>query len=173
MVMHWRRVGGKGSGASLLVNAIGASATMAALAIIIVTKFLAGAWITLLLIPALLMLFRGVKRHYAYVTRQTQCPRSLDVRHLDAPLVVVPIEGWNTITEKALRFGMRLSPDVIAVHVTLEEEDAPEELKALWAQYVVEPLKKIGDPPPRLEILPSPYRRLFTPLFNYIAQLKV
>lgn len=171
MVVHWRRVGGKGAGLSLLINGIGAFATGAALLVVLAAKFLEGAWITFLLIPAALFLFSRVKRHYTFVARQTSCPRPLNIENLEPPVVLVPIKSWNILAENALRFGLRLSQDVIGVHISTGEAEA-QELRRQWEQYVEQPLRQAGLQQPQLMLLSSPYRRLFTPLLNYINQLK-
>ena len=173
MVMHWRRTGGKGASASLVINAVGALATTAALAIILVSKFTQGAWVTLLLIPGSLFLFVRIKRHYQYVTDQTACPGPLDVTALKTPLVVVPIEGWNLITQEALRFGMRLSSEVLAVHVDVHEDDSTTKaLTALWPIEVERPARDAGLAIPRLEIVDSPYREVIRPLLKYVTKLE-
>ena len=97
MVRHWQtRPGEKGARLSLAINATGAVATGLALAIILVAKFAEGAWVTLLLIPAAVLLFRAIKAHYDAVARDTACPQALDWQ-LQAPLVVVPIDEWISL----------------------------------------------------------------------------
>ncbi|HZT42774.1 MAG TPA: amino acid permease, partial [Chthonomonadaceae bacterium] len=171
MVMHWKRHPGPRTGLSMAVNAVGAVATAAALIVILVAKFVEGAWITLVLIPGMLFLFARVRRHYDYVKKQIRCPHPLDLRNNDPPIVIVPIKGWDILTERALRFGLRLSPDVIAVHVALQPEEAEKPLRALWAREVEAPARQAGLNPPQLVVLPSPYRRLFTPLLDYVDQV--
>ena len=173
MVRHWQsRPGEKGARLSLAINATGAVATGLALAIILVAKFAEGAWVTLLLIPAAVLLFRAIKAHYDAVARDTACPQTLDWQ-LQAPLVVVPIDEWSRVTQRALRFGMRISPDVVAVHVKLEgDEKTAAALRALWPSEVEQPAQAAGFSKPRLEVLDSPYRRLFRPLWACIARLQ-
>jgi hypothetical protein len=171
MVIHWKRVGGAKAGTAMLVNAIGAGATAMALVVILSAKFLEGAWITLVLIPPMFSLFLWVKRHYAEVARQMRSVQPLAVSHNDPPVVVVPLEGWNRLAERALRFALRLSPEVIAVHVSLGAEDA-HAIRAEWTAMVEGPLRGTTLPLPRLTIIPSPYRRLLKPLLDYIEQLK-
>ena len=175
MVRHWWRRPGRGSRSSLVINAVGVVTTATALGVILVAKFAAGAWVTLLLIPATLAVFYWIKRHYVQVARQIHCPSPLDPYRLGAPLVIVPIEGWNRLTEEALRFGMRLSPDVIAVHVDTGEEHvqvATHDPRPLWQREVGEPARAAGLNPPRLDVLDSPYRLLFQPLLDYVQRLK-
>lgn len=171
MVMHWWRTGTQGSGAALVVNAIGAVATATALAVILTAKFVEGAWITLLLIPAMLMLFSRVKQHYDRASEEIRFSRAIDLSPTDPPVVVVPISGWNIVTERALRFGLQLSPDVTAIYVSRSEGD-DRALRSDWAQYVDVPLRKAGLPGPRLDVIGSPYRLLIRPLVDYVNRLK-
>jgi amino acid transporter len=171
MVVHWQRTGGPGTGPARLINGLGAGATGIALAVVLVAKFREGAWITVLLIPATLWLFHLVKGHYEHVRREITCPRALDLGHWEPPVVVLPIKGWNTVTEKGLRFALRLSPDVVAVHVS-GHAMAEEELRRKWEQYVHPPVRQAGLPLPRLLFVASPYRRLVSPLLDAFQQLK-
>ncbi len=170
MVVHWKHAGGKNK-TSLLINALGAVSTGIALVIVIAAKFMEGAWITILIVPGLLLLFNAVHQHYRYVAQTVRCPRPMNLSNLQPPVVVVPIKSWNTLAENALRFALRLSPDVIAVHIGGAEGEAYQ-LRTQWEQYVETPIHDAGLPQPRLMVLASPYRRLFTPLFAYITQLK-
>jgi amino acid transporter len=190
MVVHWRRqlrdgnprqaTAGAKSGhrlhVRLGVNGIGALATGAALVIILAAKFIEGAWITVLAIPALLILFRLIHRHYRKLARETEARRPLDLSHNQQPVVLVPTKRWDKLTEKALRFAMWLSPDLIAVHLSnLSGEEAAEEeqrLIAQWAREVEEPARAAGVPPPRLVVVQSPYRDIVRPLLGQVDRLK-
>ena len=171
MVVHWRRSGGRGHRAALAVNAIGSVATAAALAVILIAKFVEGAWVTVVLIPSALFVFLRVKRHYRFVASQTICEREIDLGGgTEPPIVVVPVRAWDTITEKALRFALRISPEVIALHVAVDEE-AARLLGERWERLVAKPVEASGRPAPRLEILPSPFRRLFAPIVDFVRGL--
>ena len=177
MVTYWRThpaetpQGQASNRTSLAINAIGAVATGIALAVVLATKFREGAWITLLLIPGLLILFERTKGHYVRVAEQISHRRPLDFSRLKPPVVVVPMRQWSIITEKALRFGLEMSPDVLAVHVSATEDEA-DHLRLRWADYVEEPARVAGVPCPRLLVRSSPYRRLFHPLFDVISELE-
>ncbi|PYM85738.1 MAG: hypothetical protein DME09_04405 [Candidatus Rokuibacteriota bacterium] len=93
MVMHWRRVGGPGSAPVAAVNAIGAVATGIALTVILTTKFIEGAWITIVIVPAMLALFARVKQHYDFVSEQIRFARPVEVNPSEPPVVVVPVAG--------------------------------------------------------------------------------
>ena len=172
MVVHWRRAGGGGRArAAMAVNGLGAVATGVALVVILVAKFAEGAWMTVALVPAILAVFAGVKRHYGRVLRQIAYLRPLDLSALEPPIVVVPVESWSRLTEKALRFGMAMSPDVRAVHVAIDE-DRKQALREQWQQYVEEPARRQGLPVPQLVVVESPYRRLFLPLIDLVERLQ-
>jgi Amino acid permease len=171
MVAHWKREGGRGARTSLLVNGVGAVSTGGALAVVLIAKFVEGAWIIVLLIPAILYLFHRVKRHYDHVRREIASPRPLDVSHLQPPVVALPITGWNRITEKALRFALRVSPDVEVIHIGTDDESAAA-LRKQWQQYVEQPLHRERLPLPHLMFLPSPRRHLVTPLIRCLEGLE-
>jgi hypothetical protein len=170
MVAHWRRVGGPHARRNLVINGVGATSTALTLGVVLIAKFSAGAWITLLLIPLLLVIFTRVQQHYAQVSRETACETPLDLTDLRKPIVVVPIKSWDRITRKGLRFALKLSPEVYAVHVCIEGAEA--ELRRQWAELVEQPAQAAGLPPPQLVVIPSPYRHLFSLLLAYITQLK-
>jgi len=177
MTVFWRRNPGETpqekSQARLArgINALGAVATAIALVVVLATKFRDGAWITVLLIPGLMFLFDRVKRHYDHVERDTDCPRAIDLTRRAPPVILIPMKGWTTITEKALRFGLDISPDVIAIHISTDEA-AARDLQASWSEFVMQPIRCAGLNEPHLMVLLSPYRRLFHPMMDYIHQLK-
>ncbi len=158
---------------SLVSNAIGAAATAIALAIIIIAKFSEGAWITLLAIPCVILLLRIVKRYYLELDAQLREDRPLDLRHTEPPIVLVVTESWNRLTDRALHFALRLSPDVMAVHLTaLGGPDVHERRRLLrrqWAHDVEQPAKKAGHKPPQLVLLEAHYRRIEGPLLKLVA----
>ena len=190
MVMHWRKQGRDkqggeaknkaGVGGALFINGLGAVCTALALGVILVAKFTAGAWITVPVLAGLMALFFSVRRHYDAVAEQIGHPRPLDLSHNDPPVAVVPLGGWNIVSERALRFGLRLSPDVFAVYVKLpdangrdeEGEKKAQELREQWAEQVDKPAQAAGLPAPHLEVLSSPYRKVSGPLTTYLKQLK-
>jgi amino acid transporter len=182
MVMHWRKQlrdsneDATRSRIKLAVNGLGAVATASALGVILVAKLRYGAWITVLALPALLTLFKLVKRHYLWVARKLRTRGPLDLSHNEPPVVIIPTEGWNKLTDKALRFALRLSPDVISVHLTDVEGDETEDcvrtLREQWAEDVEQPAREAGLPPPRLELINSPYREFIEPLLEFIDRVK-
>jgi amino acid transporter len=170
MVVHWYRQTGPGRHHRMVINAIGALATGITLLVVLVAKFTDGAWITALLIPALILLMLSVKRHYARVERETVIDRPMLVDNLAHPLVIVPMDRWTRITEKGLRFAMKLSDQVQAVHV--DAEDCREEVEQMWQRNVVGPVTKAGIPIPTLICLHSPFRFVLAPLVEHILKVE-
>lgn len=170
MVVHWRRLGRGLRSPSLLINALGALMTAAALVVIIVAKFVEGAWITVLVIPLLIALFLGVRRHYAKIRREIRPPVQLQTWKVRPLKVVIPIDGWTRVSERALRIALRFSDDITAVHVTPEK--SADALIETWRTRSEEPARSAGLPEPRLKVIHSPYRTLFEPFLNYITELQ-
>jgi amino acid transporter len=170
MVAHWRRVGGPHQWRNILINGVGATATGITLVVVLVAKFTEGAWITLLLIPVMLIIFTTVNRHYDNVAREIAYRSPLDLRGLRHPIVVIPMKGWDRIAHKSLRFALKLSDEVYAVQVRSNEK--MDDLAGLWPLMVEAPARAHGLPPPQLVVIPSPYRQLVGPLLSYISTLK-
>ena len=171
MVFHWRQKRGRVARTSLVINGIGAVATGIALIIIIVAKFIDGAWVTLIIVPGLMILFQRIRRHYRWIAREIERPIELQARQLKPPIVIIPINGWNRVSERALRFGLLLSDDVTAVHVSTGEEKH-QRLRDLWDEKVLKPAREAKSCEPRLEIIKSPYRQVYDPILDFVSKVK-
>ncbi len=88
MVMHWKRQGGHPL--RMFVNGLGAVATGITAIVVLVAKFATGAWITAILIVAMILMMRSVKRHYVRVDRETACDRPIAPAEITQPIVVSP-----------------------------------------------------------------------------------
>jgi hypothetical protein len=170
MVMHWNKHPGPHARASMFINALGAVATGLTTVVVAIAKFSEGAWITLAIIPALLFLLVAIRRHYHAVTKQISSPSSLELCDLKQPTVIVPIEDWNRVAKKALRFALTLSNDVQVLHIDSGAE--PNTLQKAWPELVEEPARKSGRIPPRLVIIKSPYRVVVGPILSYVRQVE-
>jgi amino acid permease-like protein len=168
MVVHWKRIGHATN--SLIVNGVGATATAVTVAVVLIAKFTEGAWITLLLIPGLMLLMRSVKRHYEHVEHEIGVASPIDATDLNPPLVVLPIERWNAVSEKALRFAWTISPDIRVLHIECGEET--DLLRQRWGDLVEAPAKAAGLPAPALIVLQSPFRFVVRPIIEFVLKLE-
>jgi amino acid transporter len=168
MVGHWRRVGGAGATRSILVNGLGAVATGITVVVVLVAKFVQGAWITVLLIPGIFLAMSYVRRHYHRVFLEIRSPTPLDLNDLTPPLVILPIQSWNHIAKKALCFALKISPDIRAVHVDCGEGTLT--LREEWSRFVAEPTRQAGVATPQLVVLTSPYRHILAPIVEYVLE---
>ena len=171
MVAHWKKNRGPGAGRSMFVNGLGAIATGATVIIVLVAKFVEGAWVTAVLIPALLLLMMAVKRYFVRVEDEILTQEPLEIAPVKPPLVVLPIYRWSKVIQKALQFALTISADIHVVHVC--REDQKEQLKDEWARLVEEPARRAGLPVPKYVELKSPYRLVITPVVDYVLMLQV
>ena len=171
MVGHWRRNPGRGAGRSMLINGLGAMATGVTLVVVLVTKFTSGAWISVLLIGGMMSAMMWVHRHYDRVAAEVRCPDPLQIEHLGPPIVIVPIESWSLISQRAMEFALTLSPEIHALHVGTEEETNA--LQDNWKRLVAEPVARAGGTPPTLVNLASPFRLIIKPILDYVLEMEL
>jgi amino acid transporter len=171
MVAHWKKNRGPGAGRSMFVNGLGAIATGATVIVVLVAKFIEGAWVTAVLIPALLLLMMAVKRYFVRVEDEILTQEPLEIAPVKPPLVVLPIYRWSKVIQKALQFALTISADIHVVHVC--REDQKEQLKDEWARLVEEPARRAGLPVPKYVEVASPYRLVITPVVDYVLMLQV
>jgi amino acid transporter len=153
-VSHWKR--------SIVINGVGAIATSIVLVVLILTKFIHGAWIVILLIPLLVAMFRAVYHHYQEVARQLTMEGIEKLRPIRHE-VIVPISGIHRGVIRALEYAKSIAPDhVTAVYIDLDEE-ATKKLREKWNQWGAGV---------ELVVLASPYRSLVRPLTRYIDRIR-
>ena len=163
MVRRWYRTKSARWKKSLAVNAVGAVATFVVLCVFIITKFIHGAWIVVVVIPLLVLFFREIHEHYVDVAKQLSMDGLGQLRPIRHS-VVVPISGLHRGVITALEYAKSISRDnhVTAVYVDFEEE-ATAKLRDKWERWGA------GI---KLVVLPSPYRELTRPLLKYIKRLE-
>jgi amino acid transporter len=173
MVRHWWKVRGSHWRKSAAVNGLGAFVTGVTVIVVLVAKFVEGAWLTLLFIPLMVVLFHRVRRHYHNVALASQCTVPMQPLQEGAPppIVVVPIERWSTLGKQSLEFASRLSPEVTGVHVEPGEKEHAALLEEDWKRYVCAPYRAAGREAPKLEILSSPYRFVVVPVVQFVLEL--
>jgi amino acid transporter len=146
---------------SLLINAVGALATFVVLCVFLATKFIHGAWIVVVVIPLLVLLFKAIHKHYVMVAKQLSTEGLAPVRPIKHT-VIVPISGIHRGVVSALQYARSIASDKVqAVYVDFEEE-ATASLKEKWERWGAGV---------QLVVLPSPYRELTRPLLRHIHRL--
>jgi amino acid transporter len=161
MVMHWLRLKGRGWQLKALVNGIGAVTTAVTFFIVAISKFLEGAWIIALLVPALVYIFIRIHRHYSHIGPQLSLKGlSPAVGTPPSPRVAIPVSGVHRGVLPAVQFARSMSDKVTAVYIELDPA-ATEKMKHDWTQWC---------PDVPLVVVPSPYRAILLPLIDYLTQ---
>ena len=154
----------KGTGWKRALNGFGSIVTLVVLVILVATKFLEGAWIVVLAIPALVYGFQAMQRHYAAVAAHlsTQTFASHEMRDI-ADVAIVPVAGVHRGTLRALRYASRISDNVRAITICTNEE-IKEKIRQKWEQFpeVTEGIE--------FNLVEYEYRDILTPLVDYILE---
>lgn len=150
---HWR--------VKMFINSFGAVLTAIITVIFSVAKFRDGAWIILLVIPALVFVLSTIHRHYRRLAHSLSLENFGEPPPISRHRVILPVSGVHRGTLAALRYAQELSTDVTAVHVSVDPDDA-ERIKKKWETW--------GEGV-RLVVLDSPYRLLMEPLLDYLENL--
>ncbi len=161
MVVHWARLRGARWFGKAFFNAFGALATALTVLIIGVSKFFEGAWITVIVIPILVLIFLKIRAHYREVRNElTLHGLPPELKPSPPPRVVIPIAGVHRGIVEAVDFAQAISNDVTGVFVELEPgeaDDAREMWERLW-------------PDIPLVVVPSPYRSIIQPLIQFLDE---
>jgi amino acid transporter len=146
----------------MVVNGFGAICTAIVMIVFAATKFHDGAWVVLILIPALIAGFLLIHRHYRNLARKLSLDNfGIVPPHAIRHRVIMPVSGVHQGTLAALRYARMLSDDVTAVHVAIEPADAAKVRQKweTWGEGV------------RMVMLESPYRLFLEPLLGYITDI--
>jgi amino acid transporter len=161
MVVRWQKRKEEGWKHGRIINALGAIATAIVAMVVTVTKFTHGAWIVVVLIPLMVLMFRAIHRHYGRAS--TELMALTPVRSEDITLlVVVPIARLNRVAQQTLAYARSISPNVSAVHISDDDEEI-QQMQEQWASAKT-------DVP--LVIIESPYRSLVGPLLTYLDEIQ-
>jgi hypothetical protein len=163
MVVRWQRLREPGWQSSRLLNGLGAAVTGIVAIVVAVTKFTHGAWMVIVLIPLMVLAFRAIHLHYAMAADEMEATATTSTRSEDVQIVaVLPIASLNRVTLQTLAYARSITEQVVAVHIT-DDEEAMSALHERW-----EDLRT--DVP--LVLIESPYRALVGPLVSYIVELQ-
>jgi len=161
MVVHWFKLRQPGWQIKALINGVGAIATAITLLVVAASKFTEGAWITILVLPILVVGFLRIRKHYREVGKQLSMrglPPSL--RPFPPPRVVIPISGVHRGIVDAVDFAESISKDVTAVYIEMEPGSA-EKVCEQWKRWW---------PDLPLVVLQSQYRSIIGPLLDFLDE---
>jgi amino acid transporter len=145
------------------LNGTGAVMTGVATVIFLVTKFTSGAWVVVIAIPALILLFSRIERYYNHVASALGLGKMPGRPRGGKGIVIVPVAKLSRMTEFALETALSLSDEVVAVSVQFDREMAAD-LKAAWERW---------NPGVELDIVHSPNRSFTEPILEYLERPKI
>ncbi len=158
MVVHWWKTRGEGWKRSLVINAVGAVLTGAVLIIVAVTKFAFGAWIVIVLIPAIVPVFLFIRGHYDRVAAQLRVVPERTPPSVIRQFVVVPIDDVNNASLRAMSFARTICEEIIVLHISAD---------AAESERVQQKMKTYA-PDLKLVVVESPLRSIMRPLLTYV-----
>jgi len=150
---HWKR--------GVVINGVGSFATAIVTIIIASTKFTEGAWIPIVVIPVIVLVFKAIKRHYASVAAGLSVPLEYKPRRMNHTVVVLVGSVHRGVLE-ALAYAKSLNPDRLLAVTVVSDEEEQERIEQSWSSL------DIGVP---LEIVHSPYRELVGPILRFVDEL--
>jgi amino acid transporter len=161
LVLHWRRERGPRWQGYILLNGFGAILTAVAGIVLFASKFTEGAWLLLILVPSLILLFDRIERYYRYAAVQlglgkvpVKPERGVDTQ----AMIVVPIVAVSCVAERAVQAALRMGGEVVPITVEVDPDSTQRVVKQ-WQDW---------DPGVELTVLPSPHRSLVTPTINFV-----
>jgi amino acid transporter len=146
LVRHWLTERPRGWRRRVAINAAGAAMTAVAVLVFVTTKFLEGAWVVVLTIPLLMLLFARIEGYYARVARALQLGRHPAQPHARESLVIVPTTTTSLLTERALSAALSLGDEVVAIAVAGDDDEC-ERIKRAWQVWGCSvPIEVVVDP---------------------------
>lgn len=161
MVKHWWVRKEKHWKSKTFINGFGALFSGIVLVVIAITKFIHGAWLIIIVIPLLVWTFIKIHKHYEDIAGQLRVTDNLQCTHPEHIKIIIPMAGFTKVVANTVEYAKSLSTDVRAVHVGLNEEKVGK-LKNQWQAHY---------PDIPLEVIPSPYRSLMSPLKKYFDEV--
>jgi hypothetical protein len=161
MVKHHLKEREPGWRGSMVINGVGAVATGIVLMVVATSKFTKGAWLPIIVIPLVVMLLKGVKRHYDIVRASLAVPDDWRPPRLNHTVVVL-VGGVHRGVLEAMAYARSLAPNHLVAVTVVSDEEEQERIEAGWAAHGL-------DTP--LDIVYSPYRELSRPLLKFLDEI--
>ncbi|MDF5757938.1 APC family permease [Spongiactinospora sp. TRM90649] len=174
MVIHWTRLlrtetepaARRRMQRSRMINGFGAILTGLVLIVVLITKFMLGAWIVVLAMPVLFVIMRSIRTHYDHITQELALPADAEDGEQTLPArnhAIVLISKIHKPTLRAIAYARATRPSTLeAVTVGVDNRES---------QALLEEWERLGLPVP-LKILDSPYREITRPILEYVKALR-
>jgi hypothetical protein len=176
LVVHWIKSRASGWQYKIIINGLGALVTAISTIVFLITKFTGGAWIVVVAVPILIVIFMRIEKYYLRVGSELKLGKLPGKPKPEKTTVVVPISQISKLTEHAIAEARSLSDDVIALFVInkvpiddpsnpkmSDSDAAAEAIVAQWEKW---------NPGVRLEVLESDYASIIEPIVGYIDELR-
>ena len=148
---------------SRIINGVGLSVTGLVLVVVLITKFLLGAWIAIAAMVVLFLLMKGIRRHYDAVARELVVDEDEDVMLPARTHVVVLVSKIHKPTMRAIAYARAMRPSTLEAITVSVDTDETRALQADWDRR--------GIPVP-LKVLDSPFREVTDPVIEYVRALR-
>ena len=158
LVRHWRAERPKRWRARATLNAAGMTMTGIAVVVFMASKFLEGAWVVVVVVPLLMLLFASTESYYADVATELQLGRNPPHPKKRDSVVIVPTSTVNLLTERALSAALSLGSTVVALAVAGDEEEC-KQIQQDWATW------RCAVP---IEVLIDPHRSMIRTVLRYV-----
>jgi amino acid transporter len=161
MVHHHRKDRLPGWQRGAAINTVGAIATGIVLMVVVISKFTIGAWVPVVVIPLMMLLFAGVKRHYLRVTERLAIPPGWRPPRLNHTVVVL-VGGVHRGVLESLAYARSLAPNHLVAVTVVSDEEEQDAISRQWAAHGIHE---------DLEIVYSPYRELSRPILRFLDEI--
>jgi amino acid transporter len=164
MVRHWHQQHSRGWARRAAINGAGAVLTAVALAVELISKFTEGAWLVVIVVPLLVLMFSRIHAAYDRIGAQLRIGQRPPPPRKSSSLVVVPVGGMSRLTTAAISAALSLGDEVVAVHVCYadpEDTDVDAHFRDLWDAW---------HPNVPLVTLRTAHRSLAPPIVDYLRK---
>jgi amino acid transporter len=161
LIRFWRRTRPRGWLARAVLNGAGAIMTGLAVVIFITTKFLAGAWVVVVTIPLLMIMFSRIESYYDEVASELQLGKTPPRPRRRESIVVVPVSAVTLATERVLSAALSLGETVVVVAVACDEDERAR-IERRWEEW---------RPGVAIEVLVDPHRSLVRTVLHYVKAI--
>jgi amino acid transporter len=163
MMVRWLRRREPGWPRGAFINGLGAATTGVVMLVVGSSNFFQGSWLVMVLVPLLMVLLSGIRRHYRTLEEHLDLERIPEgAETAIEPIVIVPVARLDRTARQAIAFANSISPTATAVHITNDPESAAE-MRERWPAWAGET---------ELVVVESPYRALIGPLLRYLDALQ-